>query len=115
MIDNFLPVEVEIGKSPLFQLGRIYANKSLVKILKGSDLLETVIFSCIERHASGDFGIIGDHDSDMNWANIRADNGLILSLYKNSLISEGLAVVTEHGVTVISPFKELEQFSRLLP
>ena len=107
MLEFSINLKPEKKQESLFDSGNIFVSKSIAEAYASDDLLNTIITSYIEKHESGNFGQITKADSDHNRRSIKSKSGLIVSVYENSHIKDGVCVATQSGLTIVSRWGEI--------
>lgn len=79
-----------ITGQPLFPIGEVVATEDVA-----TSVLEPDIIAMVQRHASGDFGILCKEDIETNNRCIKSGQGQILSAYL--IGDEKIYVITDHG------------------
>jgi len=90
----------------LFGLGQLSVSSSLIRSFENKDLFETVLSKCLQRHVSGDFGVIDECDCQSNMDSIKIKDLRVISRYKNSLVPSDILVITQDGYTVVQTASE---------
>lgn len=79
-----------ITGQPLFPIGEVIATEDVA-----TSVLEPDIIAMVQRHSTGDFGVLCQSDVDANHRCIESNRGQILSAYM--IGDEKIYVITDHG------------------
>ena len=83
-------------KTRLFNIGQAVMTRGVVADLKNGEGFELLL-----RHASGDFGDLGEEDTELNWQAIKTGNDRIFSAYNVGDVRYYVITEWDRSVTTI--------------